>query len=342
MLQFLNSVFTGTRERRAAPDKNLIERAIQRVVDGTDPRLRGLINYRKRLRPAVEKAVVHVLAMVDDLPEPAEISRRAYSVDPCLRAFFVSSSHLLEVIGNSKAIRDYIRNTTDTLPDEIFGVLAMEWKEKNVFGMELVGDTVQRDVAQVAVSFFNHRYVGPSGNETETRRQVAIRIFDYLIEQALARIVAARSKRTELKQQQRLLKRKLDTMKSGNWGLKPMFGKTETPEPDHVALESEIKAIEAQLFELGAGPRSLEACCENIDETLGRPADWVAQRKIDLKLDDMLIKVDAASTRRANQLELTELFSSTGERRVVMPGRFPRQELPEQPDFLEQAKRYLR
>jgi hypothetical protein len=341
MLQFLSSVFAESRERRAGPDRDLIERAIERVVDGTDPRLRGLTKYRKRLRPAVEIAVVHVLGMVDDLPEPAEISRRAYSADPCLRAFFVSSSHLLEVIGNSRAIRDYVGNAVDTLPDEIFGVLAMEWQEKKVLGMELVGDTVQRDVPQVTVNFFNHRYVGPSGSETETRRQVEIRIFDYLIEQALGRIVAARSKQTELKQQQRLLKRKLDTMKTGDWGLKPMFGKTETSEPDHVALESKIKAIEGQLFELGAGPRSLEACCEHIDETLGRPSDWVAQRKINLNVDDMLIKVDVASTRRANQLELTELFSCTGERRVVMPGRFPRQELPEQPDFLEQAKRYL-
>jgi len=103
MLHFLSFVFAAKPERSAGPDKALIERAIERVVDGTDPRLRGLGNYRKRLHTAVEKAVVHVSDMVDALPEPVEISRRTYSTDPRLRSFFCSASHLQEVIGVSKA-----------------------------------------------------------------------------------------------------------------------------------------------------------------------------------------------------------------------------------------------
>ena len=55
MLHFLSSLFSTGPGQGAGPDKALIERAIERVVDGTDPRVRGLGNYRKRLRPAVEK-----------------------------------------------------------------------------------------------------------------------------------------------------------------------------------------------------------------------------------------------------------------------------------------------
>jgi len=218
----------------------------------------------------------------------------------------------------------------------------MEWEEKKVLGMELSGDTLQRDVQQVVVNFFQHRYLGPSGSDAETRRQVKIRIFDYMVEQVLERIVATRSKRTDLEQQQRLLKRKLDAMKAGNWGLEPMLAETETEHPDYKTLESEIDTVEAQLLKLRGGQANLEAVYEAISETLGKPGVWIARREIHLNLDSMLLKVDASSSRRSSQLELIEFFSCGGERRIVLPGRFPRQELPEQPDFLEQAQRYLR
>jgi hypothetical protein len=341
MLHFLSSVFAAKQGQNNGPEDALIERAIERVVDGTDPRLRGLGNYRKRLRTAVEIAVVHVIAVVDAFPEPVEISRRAYRTDPRLRAFFVSADHLQETIGRSKAVKDYVRAVADPLPDEIFGFLTMEWQEKNVLGMALEDDTLRRDVPQVSVNFFNHRYLGAAGSEAEARRQVEIRIFDYLIERALRRIVGARSKRTELENQRRLLQRKLSAMKAGNWGLEPMLAASEIAHPDHRALESEIETVEAQLLELGTRPFNLEAYFEDIDETLGRPADWIARREIQLNLDHMLIKVDGASDRCASQLELIELSCCSGARRIVLPGRFPRQDLPEQADFLKQAERYL-
>jgi hypothetical protein len=341
MFRFLSSVFAAKREQGSGPDKELIERAIERVVDGTNVRIRGLGNYRRRLRESVEKAVVHVIDMVDAFHPPAEISRRAYGTDPRLRAFFVSASHLQGVIGDSRGIRDFLHDAAGPLPDEIFGLLAMKWKEKNVLGIELRNDMLQRDVPQVTVSFFDHRYLGPTGSEMDTRHEVKIRIFDYLVEQALQRMVAARSRRVELEQQRRLLRRKLDAMRAGHWGLQPMLGETETTNADHAALESEIGAIEAQLLELHTGPGALQACCKDIDETLGRAVDWINRRDIHLALDPMLIKVDAPTTRPYNQLELTELFSCSGERRIILPGRFPRREFPEQTDLLEQARRYL-
>ena len=39
--------------------------------------------------------------------------------------------------------------------------------------------------------------------------------------------------------------------------------------------------------------------------------------------------------------EAVESLLSAGESRIVLPGRFPRENLPEQPDFLTAAQRYL-
>jgi hypothetical protein len=341
MLHFLSSLFTKSPQDTKGPDEALLKAAIERVVDGTDRRLRGLGNYHKRLRTAVETAVLHVVELVDSLPEATAISRSAYGSDARLRAFFASADDLQEKIGGSKAVGDFLRTVSGAPPEQIFGVLTMEWKQRNVLGMDLHGDIVQRDVPQVVVDFFHHRYLGPAATEAESRWQAKVRVFDYLIARALESIVATRSKRTELEYQRSLLQRKLTAMKQGNWGLEPMMADAEHESPDLPALEAEIDTVETELGELGARPDELEQNFQRIIETLGRPSDWIDLRKTSVGLNSMSVKTADASTPGATQLELYELFSSSGETRVVLPGYFPRQELPERPDFLKEAQRYL-
>ena len=67
MLKLFQSIF-GAGEAQGRYPESLIEAAIERAVDGTDPRLRSLPRYRKQLRPAVLQAVDHVVAMIDSFP----------------------------------------------------------------------------------------------------------------------------------------------------------------------------------------------------------------------------------------------------------------------------------
>ena len=342
MLHFLSSLFTTAPPDPNGPDEALLKAAIERVVDGTDRRLRGLGNYRKRLMGPVEAAVVHVLAVVDGLPEATEISRRAYGTDPRLRAFFVSADDLQEKVGGSKGVGDFLKARNGPPPEEIFGVLTMEWEQRNVLGMQLQGEVVQRDVPQVVVNFQSHRYFGPAASEEENRWQGKVRIFDYLIERALERIVATRSKRTELEYQRSLLQRKLAAMKRGDWGLEPMLADIEHEQQDPAALEAEIDTIEKELAELGARPVELEQTLQHIIDTLGHASEWIDVRKTTVTLNRMSIKTADPQAAGASRLELNELYSSTGsETRILLPGRFPRQDLPERPDFLKEAQRYL-
>jgi hypothetical protein len=81
MLHFLSSLFKPSGYEAGILDRELIEAATERAIDGTDPRLRALGNYRKRLHETVTLAAQHIIALVDGLPSPVEISRRAYGAD---------------------------------------------------------------------------------------------------------------------------------------------------------------------------------------------------------------------------------------------------------------------
>jgi hypothetical protein len=61
-----------------------------------------------------------------------------------------------------------------------------------------------------------------------------------------------------------------------------------------------------------------------------------------MRLNYMGIRVGENSGEASNLLDLLELYSASGEHRIVLPGYIPRTDLPERPDFFKAAQRYLR
>jgi hypothetical protein len=341
MLSFLSSIFSADKCESDGVDKALIERATERAVDGTDPRLRAIGNYRKQLREPVELAVRYIIELVDSLPEAIPLSRKRYSTDPCMRAFFVSNDHLQEVLGGFKTVSDYLQGLSKLSPDEIFGLLSLEWKERTVFGMEQQGDRLRRDVQQVSVNFFNHRFVCPSDSAASTNLELKKHAFDYLLKMALEKISSTRGKHQELKLEQKLLDKKLTAMKNGGWGLETMLSPGAEPASDMGALAAKIDAVESELLALGTASGGLERNLDLLAEVLTQPAHWLHRDEVSLHLNAMGIKSDASSGGPVNDLQLIGLFSASGERRIVLPVRLLRSELPERPDFFKQASRYL-
>lgn len=341
MLRFLSSLFTPAAPQASGLDPALVDAAIERAVDGTDRRLRAMRNYRKRLRDPVEHAARHVIALVEGLPAPAEISQRAFSTDSRVRAFFSSNEHLREVLGGFRELRDYLQDYTGSLPDEIFGLLSMAMEERSVLGMELEGEVMRRDVLQVAVNFCNHRYLCPTAAEADSRWELKKRAFDFLLARALERLVEEKKKRSELDRQRHLLRQKLAAMKAGNWGLASMFEDAGGLQPDLPALEAQIESIDVELGQAGSGTIGLEESLEHLIDTLERAEDWLAAREVCLRLDHRGIKVSDTSSARSRELRLAELFTHTGLRRIVLLGRVPMAEIPGPSDFLKQARHYL-
>ena len=341
MLHFLSSLFTPAAGEAGALDKTLIEAATERAIDGTDPRLRALGNYRKRLQEPVARAARHLIALVDGLPAPIEISHRGYGADPRLRAFFVSAEHLRETLGGIKTVRDFLQGISGPPPEAIFGLLTLEWKERTVLGTEQHGEILRRDVKQVAVSFLDHRFVSAAASEAESRWEMKKRGYDFLLKVALETILTTRGKRQDLKREQQLLNKKLAAMKAGNWGLEGMFAHDTAAPADPAGLEAQIEAVEKELLEVGTDTESLQRSLDHLAEILEEPAHWLARRELPMRLNYMGIRVEDTPGEASNLLDLIELYSDSGARRIVLPGYIPRAELPERPDFFKAAARYV-
>ncbi|MEY6432829.1 hypothetical protein ABC977_10460 [Thioalkalicoccus limnaeus] len=335
-MKLFQSIF-GRGETRGHYPESLIETAIERAVDGTDARLRHLPGFRRRLRQPVIHAIDHVVALVDAIPAAIPAARADVSREPRLAALFASADAMLEAFGQDPTLARYLASPEGRGSEAVTTLLLAERIERNILGLDLVGDQVRRDVPQVAVSFTGHRLLEPQVDEAQTRRYLKRRAFDHLLTLALARIAEARVERADLARQRDLLKQKQRTLERSGWTLEPRQDQAADP----VALMAELDRISAQLDALGADQDVLQNHLEIVAHLLDTAARQLWAEPLRLWLDAMNIQRDDQNP-AARPIDLAELHNARGRRAVMLPLIIRPGELPAREDFVVAAERYLR
>jgi len=334
MLKLFQSIFGGSEDRGDYPE-SLIEKGIERAIDGTDPLLRTLPQYRKLLRKPVLHAIDHVVSLITSLPAPQPTDRQSYDEDVRLQTLFTSARRMAELFANDMAMRRH-RANIETGKESVNALVLAERMEKHVMGMELNGEMLRRDVAQTVMDFRGHRLLDPTTSESETRRQLMRRAYDHLISLALQRIAEARSERARLGQQHSLLQRKLQALQQGAWG----FDAAAQPQQQPAAVQTELEEIERQLTGLGTADRTLHAHLEITANLLMEAEQQLWGENIELRLDRMNVQRDDQDT-SARVVRLQELHNARHRCMVMLLVTVNPVDLPQTEDFLTSAQRLL-
>jgi hypothetical protein len=338
MLKLFQSIFRPGADKLGAYPEDLIERAIERAIDGTDRRLRAISGYKKRLRPAVIHALDHVVGLVDSLPSPLMLDYRNYGTDAELGAYFASVNDMNGVLSRDAEMRQWQKSPESTAAERVFALLIMELRERNVLGMALEGEHVRRDVAQVTVSFNKHRMVDPTSTEDDTRRLLKRRAFDHLLTLALAGIADTHGEKADLKRERELLQSKLAALASGHWGFgdDTDAGTGEPPEPR--ALQQRIRDIDAQLSTLSTG--TLQSHLDVMVDVLAKAERNLFSETSSLIIDRQGVKQSQPGS-LAPPITISTLHNAAGRSNVVRLASIARADLPPPPDFVREAQRYL-
>ncbi len=334
MLQLFKSIFSGGEKPGCQPEP-LLQAAMDRVAEATDPRLRALPGYRKRLMKPVCHAIDHVVGLVDSLPPPLHADREHYGDSPLLRALFSSPQRMCEQLARDPDLRR-LRRGPGRDAGTIRALLLAQRSEKKVLGMELVGDKVRQDVAQVTVSFRDPRLVDLADSPEEARGALERRTFDYLLSFALKRIADAEDEREELGRRRSLLRRKLKTLEHEGWDFEAP-GEHPTAPPD---LEAELKQVEEQLEALGAEDKTLPAQLERVAEILETAERQLWAETVVLHLDRMNV-VRSAGEPSVHEVQVHELHTARGRPMAMVPLLVRLDDLPPPGDALDAAERYL-
>ncbi len=169
------------------------------------------------------------------------------------------------------------------------------------------------------------------------------RAFDYLIEAALQSLIATRTRKQQLQQQQRqLLQKKAQVLKKAEPGLEALLANPATRNTaETAAIERQLREIEAEFSRIHADSATLDHHLAQVVATLRQPERHLRMDRVSLTLNHMNIKVPGDAARTANTLTFDDVLIGENRRMTVLLVRFSRSELLEQPDFFGEAERLL-
>jgi hypothetical protein len=335
------ALFGGRQAVVDEADRQLIADTIELVVETVEPRVRFRARYGEKLEGCIRNSIAYLRSIAREGLEPVLLARAAWSDDPRLNAFFATPDDVSACVGRSRELRAFFENPSNRDVQEAYALLGMKKEERSVFGAQFAGDSVEHDVAQVAVSFSGHRLVAPAATLAATRLEIGRRILQRLAQVALARIVALDMKATELEQHKAYLGARLRLLNLARDGMEGIVRDPATVAEDIKAVERELKQTVDGYIEAKASLATLDGYIKRIDEVFSHPEQHVSLTRTPLRLSRMGIKVDDASMGPINELTLAELSIGDGFRGAIAVVRCPRNELPPKEDLVAKAERYL-
>lgn len=262
MLKIFEQIFHRDSQSTSYSD-DLIHRATERAIDATDPRIRILASYQKKMRSSVVHAIDHIVQLVESFSEPVVMSEATWGSQPIPGLMFASADRLRDTISGDNACKDFVALNAH-VAEPVTALLLSKLSQKHTYGYDLVDDKTMSDMPLTTVSFDEHRLTGLAINEAETRRLLQLRAFDYLLVLALAEITEVKELRQDLVARKRLLKTKLDIVcrSSGSLVDEPRLA-------DRRNLQQKMDEVEAALAEAGADDTVLQRNLELVVATLG-------------------------------------------------------------------------
>lgn len=191
-MSLLDRLFRNAHESDSAELHNAITWAVDRI----EPLLKHVGGFPDRYRKPIANALEYARTLADKIPGPVSITPEAYASDPLVRTMFALPDDLHSAMGASRAMQSFLLEHPGTT--KVYALICMRRKVKDLFGMELQGDILRRDVRQEAVFFTDYTIAEPGLTETESRAAIARGFFESLVFHVANRIDARKLERANL------------------------------------------------------------------------------------------------------------------------------------------------
>jgi len=329
-----NDAATGT-----AVDPAVIEARIEQVVGIVNPRLKLVPNYRRRLAPAVEEAVLYCRTIEAQIPWAIEASAAAWADNPTLRAVFASARDVPAVFSRSRAVQDFFDKSPGA--DQVWAALRFIRREEQRVVVAASGDSLHRDVVRTAVSCVDKKVVLPSDCEQEARLEIRRRAFRFLVTEALRQVASAEVLSKDLATQRSILLGRLMILKGQRAGLETLLGHGGRTAAQIDEIEASLSQNEQALAMCPTAGDALEHAIERIQHVLTHGPDHLQIETARLLLDQMNLVVPEGSDTAAVEIALPLVVVRSAPVISLLPCRFPRGELIRRRTLLSDAQRLV-
>lgn len=179
-----------------ATDSPELARAVDRAVSLVEPRLKLEGGYPGRYREAVGHALGYCRDLAARVPGPISVDRESFVHDPLVHALFPSIDEVRAAMCISQAMRDYRK--AHPAASEVYALMGMRRNERRLFGVEMEGEALRRDVPQQVIYFSDHTLADPAPTEAQARDLLAWDLFDSLLGHVARRVEGRKQEKAAL------------------------------------------------------------------------------------------------------------------------------------------------
>ncbi len=256
----------------APPPSPAVIKALAKVAELVDPLLKSASGFERKLAMPLEHALGYCEGLVAGLPGPIDIDRVAFAGDPLVHALFATADDIVQMLGRSEAVRDFIASPERLDSDHFFALFAARRHEKKQLGIVRQGDIIQADVPQIVVYFNDQLLLEPNCDLAVLQERLRNRTMESLLLTFREHVAALRLERDGLRADASMERAHLTVLR----------GKTKSE--DHALHTRHLGALEARL----------RATAESLmpDQILEALADFLAKPEASLATNPQRITID--------------------------------------------------
>jgi hypothetical protein len=183
----------------APPPDPSLRKALDRVAEMVDPMLKVAPGFEKHLSGPLAYALAYCDGLVAALPGPIDINRKAFANDPLVHALFATASDIVQMLGRSQAVRDFLAEPCSWDSEYFYAMFAARRQEKRQLGMAQQGDVIRNDVPQTVLYFSGQTLIEPNCQLESTLQGLRCKALESLLHTFHAHVQALRDERQGLR-----------------------------------------------------------------------------------------------------------------------------------------------
>ncbi|MET0001279.1 MAG: hypothetical protein ABW125_17935 [Candidatus Thiodiazotropha lotti] len=257
MFEFIRNLLSSGEPHASVYSREELDKHIDMAVAHFDSRLKLIPGYRKKLAPVVENALIHTDALIAELPGPIDLSRKAYSSDHRVNAYFGSVDQMEHLFSHSPDFREFVKRPESFSLTHGYALMVMSRQQKSVLGHAQVGDMIQSEVMQQVVNYTGHQLVKPAESEESVRYDLRERAFQHLIAEAVLKLAGHTEEKADLDRERIHLKMELKTLQAADGALDFVTEEIDQTRSRVDQLRKQLAEVELKLDKASSGLKTI-------------------------------------------------------------------------------------
>jgi len=290
-------------------------KAVDLVAKLSHPNIHYVSNYRKKLMPAVAHTLKYADELIIQIPAPVSIEADSWNTNPFVRSLFLDNKEFKNFFSEHKALKEFFQKTNAS---RCCALLVMNRKDKKIFGVEMDGEFLKRDVLQTTVDFSDHHIVAPTISEAETRKELSLRVLTLLATHSLEDILSLIELKKDMETEKHILEIKLN-MRDGRDCSRKSFLPDESDNTGKTSDAHEMLGeLDRKIAEARLKLNEPEDYLNRVTELLYHPEQFLRSESVRMFVNDMNIITKNEHQGKADEIRFTEFSTDTGLRKAAV------------------------